>query len=154
MKKWRRSKKLVSIKPQSDIHYNRSATSPRPKIHNDRRGRRGVATRFCSWSATGRRLIGDWLPTDRRLVGDLVGTSLRLDATSRRPSKLKKCDKEEKHLILSFKTDELNMVHSLSFIHYVTKPCGEWMRHWVYFHIYLHRLKALTYKNNTNNKDM
>ena len=54
-------------------------------IQNDRRGRKGVATRFCSWSATGRRLIGDRLPTDRRLVGDLVGTSLRLDATGRRP---------------------------------------------------------------------
>ena len=71
---------------QSDIHYNRSATSPRLRlIHDDRRGRRGVATRFCSWSATRRRLIGDWFPIDRRLVGDLVGTSLRLDATGRRP---------------------------------------------------------------------
>ena len=55
------------------------------KIQNDRGGRRGVATRFCCWSATRRRLIRDWLPTDRRLVGDLVGTSLRLDATGRRP---------------------------------------------------------------------
>ena len=57
------------------------------KIQNECRGRREVATRFCSWSATGWRLIGDWLqlPTDQRLVGDLVGTSLRLDATGRRP---------------------------------------------------------------------
>ena len=55
------------------------------KIYNDRRGRRGVETSFCSWSATCRPLIGDWLPTDRRLVGNLVGTSLRLDATGRRP---------------------------------------------------------------------
>ena len=55
------------------------------KIQNDRRGRRGVATRFCSWSATNRGLVADWSATGRRLVGDLVGTSLRLDATGRRP---------------------------------------------------------------------
>ena len=29
------------------------------KIQNDRRDRRGVATRFCSWSPTRRRLVGD-----------------------------------------------------------------------------------------------
>ena len=66
-----------TLQPLCDLSAN--------KIHNDRRGRKGVAARFCSWSATGRRLIGDWSPTDRRLVGDLVGTSMRLDATSRRP---------------------------------------------------------------------
>ena len=29
---------------------------------------------FCSWSATGRWLIGDWLPTDQRPRGDLFAT--------------------------------------------------------------------------------
>ena len=42
----------VPLKPQSDIHCNRSATN----IQNDRRG---VATRFCSWSATNRGLVAD-----------------------------------------------------------------------------------------------
>ena len=48
------------VKPQSDIHCNRSATSPRPKFLTiAARGRRGVATRFCSWSATDRGLVAD-----------------------------------------------------------------------------------------------
>ena len=55
------------------------------KIHNDRRGRRGVATRSCSWSATGRRLIGDWLPTDRRPRGDLFATWCNCTPTGRGP---------------------------------------------------------------------
>ena len=69
------------VKPQSDIHCNRSATSPRPKFKTIAE----VAEESQLGFAVGRRLIGDWLPTDRRLVGDLVGTSLRLDATGRRP---------------------------------------------------------------------
>ena len=86
----------LPIRPQSDIHCNRSATSPRPKFKTIAEvaeesqlgfavGRRLVG----DWSATGRRLIGDWLPTDWRL-GSATGrrprgTSLRLEATGRRP---------------------------------------------------------------------
>ena len=103
------SKVRHTLQPLCDL----SAT----KIHNDRRGRRGVATRFCSWSATRRRLVGDWSATDRGLVGDwsatswgplcdlmqLVadrsGTGPRLIADqspiSRRPSKLKSVIKKK-----------------------------------------------------------
>ena len=99
------------------------------KSHNDLRGRRGFATRFCSWSATGRRLIMYWLPTDRGLVGDLLGSSLRLDATGRRPvrdrsstyqigclpSQFKIMIKKKNIDTCSiFETDEFNMVHILS----------------------------------------
>ena len=45
------------------------------KIQNDRRGRRGVATRFCSWSPTRRRLVGDLSGTGCRLIGDWSATS-------------------------------------------------------------------------------
>ena len=69
------------VKPKSDIHCNRSATSPRPKFKTIAE----VAEESQLGFAVGRRLIGVWLPTDRRLVGDLVGTSLRLVATGRRP---------------------------------------------------------------------
>ena len=96
--------------PKSDIHCNRSATSPRPKFITIAE----VAEESQLGFAVGRRLVGDWSATDRRLVGDLVplcdlmqlvadrsGTGPRLIADqspiSRRPSKLKKCDKEEKH---------------------------------------------------------
>ena len=71
----------VFLKPKSDMHCNRSATSPRPKFITIAE----VAEESQLGFAVGRRLIGDWSPTDGRLVGDLVGTSLRLDATSRRP---------------------------------------------------------------------
>ena len=66
------------FKPKSDIHCNRSATSPRPKFIT-------IAEESQLGFAVGRRLVGDWSATDRGLVGDLVGTSLRLDSTSRRP---------------------------------------------------------------------
>ena len=66
-----------TLQPLCDL----SATT----IHNDCRCRRGVVTRFCSWSATRLQLIWEWLTTDRRLVGDLVGTFLRLHATGRQP---------------------------------------------------------------------
>ena len=72
---------IAQVKPKSDIHCNRSATSPRPKFKTIAE----VAEESQQGFAVGRRRVGDWLPTDRRLVGDLVGTSLRLDATGRRP---------------------------------------------------------------------
>ena len=59
----------LNIKPQSDIHCNRSATYPRPKFITIAK----VAEESQLGFAVGRRLIGDWLPTNRRLVGDLVG---------------------------------------------------------------------------------
>ena len=70
------------------------------KIQNDRRGRRGVATRFCSCSATDRGLVADWSATSwgplcdlMQLVADRSGTGPRLVADqppiSRRPSQLK-----------------------------------------------------------------
>ena len=72
---------ITLLKPKSDIHSNRSATSPRPKFITIAE----VAEESQLGFAVGRRLVGDWSATDRRLVGDLVVTSLRLDATSRRP---------------------------------------------------------------------
>ena len=103
------------------------------KIQNDRRGRRGVATRFCSWSPTRRRLIGDWLPTDRRPCGDLFATWCNWSPTGRGPvpdssptSRRSVADQvnlklllKRKTLIISFNTDELNKVHILSFINYM-----------------------------------
>ena len=44
------------------------------KIHNDRRGRRGVATMFCSRSAPDRGLVADWSATGRRPHRDLFAT--------------------------------------------------------------------------------
>ena len=85
------------IKPQSDIHCNRSATSPRPKFITIAEVTEELQLGF----AVGRRLIGDWLPTDRRLVGDHVGTGPRLIADQspigRRPSKLISVIKKKKH---------------------------------------------------------
>ena len=46
---------LYPVKPQSDIHYNRSATSPRLTISTDRRGRNKVPDR----SRRGCREVGD-----------------------------------------------------------------------------------------------
>ena len=59
-----------SVKPQSDIHCNRSVTSPRPKFKT-------IAEVAEEWQLG---FVGG-----RGLVGDLIGTSLRLDATGRRP---------------------------------------------------------------------
>ena len=69
----------VYLKPQSDIHCNRSATSPWPNLNSKESQRSQLGF------AVGQRLIRDWLPTDQRLVGDLVVTSLRLDATGQGP---------------------------------------------------------------------
>ena len=52
----------VSLKPQSDIHCNRSATSPRLTIFTDRRGRNKVPDR----SRRGCREVGDWSGTSLR----------------------------------------------------------------------------------------
>ena len=95
-----------NFKPKSDIHCNRSATSPRPKFITIAEvaeesqlgftvGRRLVG----DWSGTGCRLIGDWSATSwgplcdlMQLVADRSGTGPRLIADqspiSRRPNKL------------------------------------------------------------------
>ena len=95
------------LKPQSDIHCNRSTTSPRPKFITIAE----VAEESQLGFAVGRRLVGDWSATDRglvadwsatsfwplcdlmQLVADRSGTSPRLIAhqspIGRRPSKLK-----------------------------------------------------------------
>ena len=57
---------LAHIKPKSDIHCNRSATSPRPKFKTIAE----VAEESQLGFAVGRRLVGDWSPTNRRLVAD------------------------------------------------------------------------------------
>ena len=44
------------------------------KIHNDHKGRRGVATRFCSWSATDRGLVANLSATGRRPRWDLFAS--------------------------------------------------------------------------------
>ena len=54
------------IKPKSDIHCNRSATSPRPKFKTIAE----VAEESQLGFAVGRRLVGDWSPTNRGLVAD------------------------------------------------------------------------------------
>ena len=108
---WRGRLKSQSIKA-SVVHalqslYDLSAT----KIYNDHRG---VATRFGSWSATRRRLIGDWLPTDRpttswgplcdlmQLVVDWSRTGPRLivdqSPIGHRPSQLKIVIKKKKNI--------------------------------------------------------
>ena len=61
---------ILSLKPQSDIHCNRSATSPRPKFKT-------VAEESQLGFAVGRRLVGDWSPTNRRLVADWSATGRR-----------------------------------------------------------------------------
>ena len=68
------------VKPKSDIHCNRSATSPRPKFKTIAE----VAEESQLGFAVGRRLIGDWLPTDRRPRGDLFATWCNWSPTSRR----------------------------------------------------------------------
>ena len=78
------------IKPKSDIHCNRSATSPRPKFITIAK----VAEESQLGFAVGRRLVGDWSGTGRRLIGDWSATSLGplcdlmqlvADPTNRRP---------------------------------------------------------------------
>ena len=56
------------------------------KIHNDRRG---VATRFYSWSATGCRLIRVWSATSWRPLCDLMQLVGDRSPTNRRLSQLK-----------------------------------------------------------------
>ena len=135
MDPWRGRLKSQSIKA-SVVHALQSLCDlSATKIYNDRRGRRGVATRFGSWSATRRRLIGDWLPTDRpttswgplcdlmQLVVDWSRTGPRLivdqSPIGHRPSQLKIVIKKKKTLIISFQTDELNSVNIVSYINYV-----------------------------------
>ena len=55
-----------SLKPQSDIHCNHSATSPRPKFKTIAE----VAEESQLGFAVGRRLVGDWSATNRGLVAD------------------------------------------------------------------------------------
>ena len=62
-----------SIKPKSDIHCNRSATSPRPKFKTIAE----VAEESQVGFAVGRRLVGDWSATNRGLVADGSATSRR-----------------------------------------------------------------------------
>ena len=68
------SRSLCSyIKPQSDIHCNLSATSPRPKFKTIAE----VAEELQLGFAVGRGLVGDWSPTNRRLVADWSATGRR-----------------------------------------------------------------------------
>ena len=62
---------LRCFKPQSDIHCNRSATSPRPKFKTIAE----VAEESQLGFAVGRRLVGDWSATNRGLVADWSATS-------------------------------------------------------------------------------
>ena len=54
------------FKPKSDIHCNRSATSPRLKFKTIAE----VAEESQLGFAVGRRLVGDWSATNRGLVAD------------------------------------------------------------------------------------
>ena len=56
----------AAVKPKSDIHCNRSATSPRPKFITIAE----VAEESQLGFAVDRRLVGDWSATDRGLVAD------------------------------------------------------------------------------------
>ena len=56
----------VFLKPKSDIHCNRSTTSPRPKFKTIAE----VAEESQLGFAVGRRLVGDWSATNRGLVAD------------------------------------------------------------------------------------
>ena len=56
----------VPLKPKSDIHCNRSATSPRSKFKTIAE----VAEESQLGFAVGRRLVGDWSATNRGLVAD------------------------------------------------------------------------------------
>ena len=56
----------VLLKPKSDMHCNRSATSLRPKFITIAE----VAEESQLGFAVGRRLVGDWSATDRGLVAD------------------------------------------------------------------------------------
>ena len=64
--KKRRTLTLKHLKPKSDIHCNRSATSPRPKFKTIAE----VAEESQLGFAVGRRLVGDWSATNRGLVAD------------------------------------------------------------------------------------
>ena len=57
-----------SLKPQSDMHCNHSATSPRLKFIL-------IAEESQLGFAVGRRLVGTWSATDRGLVSDWLATS-------------------------------------------------------------------------------
>ena len=63
----------LRLKPKSDIHCNRSATSPRPKFITIAE----VAEESQLGFAVGRRLVGDWSATDRGLVADWSATGRR-----------------------------------------------------------------------------
>ena len=65
--------KYVLLKPKSDIHCNRSATSPRPKFKTIAE----VAEESQLGFAVGRRLVGDWSATNRGLVADSSATGRR-----------------------------------------------------------------------------
>ena len=65
--------RFIHLKPKSDIHCNRSATSPRPKFKMIAE----VAEESQLGFAVGRRLVGDRSPTNRRLVADWSATGRR-----------------------------------------------------------------------------
>ena len=105
--------KVDSFKPKSDIHCNRSATSPRPKFKTiaevAEESQLGFAVGrrlFGDWSATNRGLVVDWSATSRRPRGDLFATCCNWSPTGprlvadespigRRPSQLKTVIKEK-----------------------------------------------------------
>ena len=61
-----RGSQVNFVMPKSDIHCNRSATSPRPKFTTIAE----VAEESQLGFAVGRRLVGDWSATNRGLVAD------------------------------------------------------------------------------------
>ena len=80
------------IKPKSDIHCNRSATSPRPKfktiaeVAEESQLGFAVGHRLVGdWSATNWGLVADWSATGRRPRGDLFATCCNWSPTGRGP---------------------------------------------------------------------
>ena len=78
------------LKPKSDIHCNRSATSPRPKFktiaevaEESQLGFAVVRRLVGDWSATNRGLVADWSATGRRPRGDLFATWCNWSPTGR-----------------------------------------------------------------------
>ena len=84
------------FKTTSDIHCNRSATSPRPKFKTIAEVAEDSQLGFAfghrlvgDWSATNRGLVADWSATGRRPRGDHFATWCNWSPIGRRLSQLK-----------------------------------------------------------------
>ena len=75
----------ANLKPKSDIHCNRSATSPRPKFKTIAEVAEVAEESQLGfdWSATNRGLAADWSATGRRPRGDLFATWCNWSPTGR-----------------------------------------------------------------------